>query len=53
MTTQHPIAIIGGGLGGLTTARVLHANGIETAVFELEPRQRLHQGDEPSDVPDR
>lgn len=37
MTTHHPIAILGGGLGGLTAARVLHARGIESAVFELEP----------------
>jgi 2-polyprenyl-6-methoxyphenol hydroxylase-like FAD-dependent oxidoreductase len=37
MSTHHAIAIIGGGLGGLTTARVLHANGIESVVFELEP----------------
>ncbi|MGO1975833.1 FAD-dependent oxidoreductase [Brachybacterium tyrofermentans] len=36
MTTHFPIAIIGGGLGGLTAARVLHARGIEAAVFELE-----------------
>ncbi|HBF84844.1 MAG TPA: FAD-dependent oxidoreductase, partial [Streptomyces sp.] len=36
MTTHHPIAIIGGGLGGLTAARVLHANGTEAAVFDLE-----------------
>ncbi|WP_246127549.1 FAD-dependent oxidoreductase [Amycolatopsis rhizosphaerae] len=35
-TTHHPIAIIGGGLGGLTAARVLHVNGIESAIFELE-----------------
>ncbi len=37
MTTHHPIAIIGGGLGGLTTARILHTKGVRSAVFELEP----------------
>lgn len=37
MTTHHRIAIIGGGLGGLTTASVLHAEGIDATVFELEP----------------
>jgi 2-polyprenyl-6-methoxyphenol hydroxylase-like FAD-dependent oxidoreductase len=36
MTTHHPIAIVGGGLGGLITARVLHVHGIESAVFDLE-----------------
>ncbi|MDI9916823.1 NAD(P)/FAD-dependent oxidoreductase [Rhodococcus sp. IEGM 1379] len=36
MTVHHPIAIIGGGLGGLTTARILHVHGYDTAVFELE-----------------
>lgn len=35
-TPHYPIAIIGGGLGGLSLAAVLHANGIESAVFELE-----------------
>ena len=37
MNPHHPVAIIGGGLGGLTAARVLHANGIEATVFDLEP----------------
>jgi 2-polyprenyl-6-methoxyphenol hydroxylase-like FAD-dependent oxidoreductase len=36
-STHHPIAIIGAGLGGLTAARVLQVNGIEAALFELEP----------------
>jgi 2-polyprenyl-6-methoxyphenol hydroxylase-like FAD-dependent oxidoreductase len=30
------IIIVGGGLGGLTLARVLHVNGIEAAVYELD-----------------
>ncbi|AYG04035.1 FAD-dependent oxidoreductase [Gryllotalpicola protaetiae] len=33
---HYPIAIVGGGLGGLTAAAVLHVNGIESTVFELE-----------------
>jgi 2-polyprenyl-6-methoxyphenol hydroxylase-like FAD-dependent oxidoreductase len=36
MSEHFPIAIIGAGLGGLTAARVLHVNGIEAAVFDLE-----------------
>jgi 2-polyprenyl-6-methoxyphenol hydroxylase-like FAD-dependent oxidoreductase len=43
MTTppHHPIAIIGGGLGGLTAAAALHVGGIESAVFELEAGQHV------------
>ncbi|MEU8733371.1 FAD-dependent monooxygenase [Streptomyces tendae] len=43
---HHPVAIIGGGLGGLTAARVLHVNGIEAAVFDLEagPQARTQGG---------
>ncbi|WP_282086570.1 FAD-dependent oxidoreductase [Streptomyces tendae] len=47
MTNEHhPVAIIGGGLGGLTAARVLHVNGIEAAVFDLEagPQARTQGG---------
>jgi 2-polyprenyl-6-methoxyphenol hydroxylase-like FAD-dependent oxidoreductase len=36
MTTHHEIAIIGAGLGGLTLARILHMNGIEAAVYDLD-----------------
>ena len=36
MTTHHEIAIIGAGLGGLTLARILHVNGIEAAVYDLD-----------------
>ncbi|MGV9900146.1 hypothetical protein ACWDVV_40025, partial [Streptomyces tendae] len=43
---HHPVAIIGGGLGGLIAARVLHVNGIEAAVFDLEagPQARTQGG---------
>jgi len=36
VTSHHPIAIIGAGLGGLVAARVLHTRGIESTVFDLE-----------------
>ncbi|MFH8487188.1 FAD-dependent oxidoreductase [Streptomyces longisporoflavus] len=33
---HHPIAIVGAGLGGLTLARVLHINGIDAVLYDLE-----------------
>ncbi|MFF0742761.1 FAD-dependent oxidoreductase [Streptomyces sp. NPDC004111] len=36
-TPHHPIAVIGGGLGGLMLARILHVHGIAATVFDLEP----------------
>ena len=31
-----PITIIGGGIGGLTLARVLYVNGIPSKVYEID-----------------
>ena len=33
----HRLAIVGGGLGGLTLARILQKNGLDVVVFEREP----------------
>ncbi|MEU8197130.1 NAD(P)/FAD-dependent oxidoreductase [Microbispora amethystogenes] len=39
MTEHLPIAIVGGGLGGLTAAAVLHRRGIRATVLEREPHR--------------
>jgi 2-polyprenyl-6-methoxyphenol hydroxylase-like FAD-dependent oxidoreductase len=46
MAIQKDIAIIGGGLGGLTLALILHRKGIASAVYELDesPRSRRQGG---------
>jgi 2-polyprenyl-6-methoxyphenol hydroxylase-like FAD-dependent oxidoreductase len=36
MSTHHPITVVGGGLGGLTLAAVLHRHGIAAAVYDLD-----------------
>ncbi|MFJ3492183.1 FAD-dependent oxidoreductase [Streptomyces sp. NPDC086091] len=35
-SAHHPVVIVGGGLGGLTLARVLHVHGIASLVLDLE-----------------
>ncbi|MFG1665428.1 FAD-dependent oxidoreductase [Streptomyces sp. Y7] len=35
-TTHHPVLVVGAGLSGLTLARVLHVNGLEAVVLDLE-----------------
>lgn len=36
MTESHEIAIVGGGIGGLTLARILQQNGLDAVVFERD-----------------
>lgn len=36
MSKHYSIVVLGGGLGGLTLARVLHVHGIDAAVFERD-----------------
>ena len=41
--SKKQIAVIGGGLGGLTAARVLQKHGFNPVVFEREPSQEARQ----------
>ncbi|MFD5842960.1 FAD-dependent oxidoreductase [Streptomyces chartreusis] len=34
--THHPVLVVGAGLSGLTLARVLHVNGLQAVVLDLE-----------------
>ncbi|MGI5238304.1 FAD-dependent oxidoreductase [Dactylosporangium sp. CA-139066] len=43
MKNQSEIAIVGGGLGGLTLARVLHVHGIAATVYELDASAESRQ----------
>lgn len=38
--THHPVLVVGAGLSGLTLARVLHVNGLEAVVLDLEASAR-------------
>ncbi|WP_371790792.1 FAD-dependent monooxygenase [Streptomyces sp. NBC_01471] len=40
-TPHHAVAIVGGGLGGLTLARVLHVNGLSAAVYDQEASREV------------
>ena len=42
-SSSRKIAIVGGGLGGLTAARVLQQHGLSPVVFEREPSQESRE----------